>query len=224
LSATANLSLSFQVLELERVSISVTVLQKAIDWSILTSLTILDCKQHESLWRILRRQFQPQVSPSATLSMSSLIRESISSNSSRNISNVPMDYRLNLKKIHTDCASSALIAFLRETLAPNTLEVLFLQDNRSQASGVTIDAIFKGPIKRHRSSLQKLMLDSSAKIPKGPGFANENTTWRNWMLNKEILSFITSGRMNNLKELSVAIEYKDWVRSNSSLLTFIYQT
>lgn len=205
-----------QVLELERVSISVTVLQKAIDWSILTSLTILDCKQHESLWRILRRQFQPQISPSATLSMSSLIRESISSNSSRNISNVPMDYRLNLKKIHTDCVSPALIAFLKETLAPNTLEVLFIQDRKSTT--VTIDAIFKGPIKRHRSSLQKLMLDSAQKIPKGPGFANENTSWRTWMLNREILSFITSGRMSNLKELSVAIEYKDWVRFGFFLL------
>lgn len=178
----------------------------------LTSLTILDCKQHESLWKILRRQYQPQVSPSATLSMSSLIRESISSNSSRVISNVPLDYRLNLKKIHTDCVSTALITFLKESLAPNTLEVLFLQDRRSQASTVSIDAIFKGPIKRHRSSLQKLMLDSSAKIPRGPNFANENTNWRNWMLNREVLSFITSGRMSNLKELSVAIEYKDWVR------------
>lgn len=179
--------------------------------SILTSLTILDCKQHENLWRILRRQFQPQVSPSATLSMSSLIRESISSNSSRNISNVPMDYRLNLKKIHTDCTSSALIAFLRETLAPNTLEVLFIQDRRSQANLVSIDSIFKGPIKRHRSSLQKLMLDSSVKIPRGPGLPNENTSWKTWKLNREILSFITSGRMSNLKELSVAIDYSDWV-------------
>lgn len=202
--------LKLQVLELERVSISVTVLQKAIDWSILSSLTILDCKQHESLWRILRRQFQPQVSPSATLSMSSLIRESISTNTSRGISNVPMEYRLNLKKIHTDCVSSALIAFLKETLAPNSLEVLFLQDRRSQATTVTIDAMFKGPIKRHRSSLQKLLIDSSTKIPRGPNVANENTNWRNWMLNREVLSFITSGRMSNLRELSASIEYKDW--------------
>lgn len=178
----------------------------------LISLTILDCKQHENLWRILRRQYQPQVSPSATLSMSSLIRESISTNSPRGISNVPLEYRLNLKKIHTDCVSAALIAFLKETLAPNTLEVLFLQDRRSQANTVTIDAIFKGPIKRHRSSLQKLMLDSSTKIPRGPNSANENTNWRNWMLNREVMSFITSGRMSNLKELSVVIEYKDWVR------------
>lgn len=202
--------LKLQTLELERVSISVIVLHRAIDWSILTSLTILDCKQHESLWRILRRQFLPKVSPSATLSMSSLIRDSIATNTSRGISNVPMEYRLNLKKIHTDCVSSALIIFLKETLAPNTLEQLFLQDRRSQATTVTIDAIFKGPIKRHRSSLQRLMLDSSTKIPRGPNVANEPTTWRNWMLNREVLSFITSGRMSSLKELSVAIEYKDW--------------
>lgn len=30
------------------------------------------------------------------------------------------------------------------------------------------------------------------------------------MLNREILTFITSGRMNNLRELAVSIDYKDW--------------
>jgi len=122
-----------------------------------------------------------------------------------------MEYQLNLKKIHTDAASSALIAFLKETLAPNTLEVLFLQDRRrSQVANVSIDAIFRGPLKRHRGSLKKLLLDSGDKVPRGPSASSESARWRAWMPNREVLSFITSGRMSRLKELSIAIDYKDW--------------
>jgi hypothetical protein len=31
------------------------------------------------------------------------------------------------------------------------------------------------------------------------------------MPNRDILNFITSGRMSSLRELSIAIDYKDWV-------------
>lgn len=31
------------------------------------------------------------------------------------------------------------------------------------------------------------------------------------MPNREVLNFITSGRMSSLRELSIAIDYKDWV-------------
>jgi hypothetical protein len=118
--------LRLQTLELERVPLSVAVLQKAFDWSVLTNLTILDCSQHEKLWIMLRRHFQP--TPLGA-----------SHSSSKHGSNTSSQYHLNLKKIHTDAASSALIAFLKETLAPNTLETLFLQDRkRSNATNVTI--------------------------------------------------------------------------------------
>jgi len=117
--------LRLQTLELERVPLSVAVLQKAFDWSVLTNLTILDCSQHDRLWVMLRRHFQP--SPLGPAS------------STRHVASVSFQYHLNLKKIHTDAASPALIAFLRETLAPNTLETLFLQDRkRSSATSVTI--------------------------------------------------------------------------------------
>lgn len=118
--------LRLQTLELERVSLSVAVLQKAFDWSILTNLTILDCPQHDRLWVMLRRQFVPTPP------------EPIHS-SAKHGSGIPLQYHLNLKKIHTDAASPALISFLKETLAPNTLETLFLQDRRrSTTSSVTI--------------------------------------------------------------------------------------
>ena len=118
--------LRLQTLELEHVPLSVAVLQKAFDWSVLTNLTILDCSQHDKLWLMLRRHFQPT---------------QLGSNHSgtKHGAGTSLQYHLNLKKIHTDAASSALISFLKETLAPNTLETLFLQDRkRSSGANVTI--------------------------------------------------------------------------------------
>ncbi|OBT53144.1 hypothetical protein VE04_08080 [Pseudogymnoascus sp. 24MN13] len=185
--------LRLQVLELERVPLSIYVLQKAFDWTTLKSLTILDCAYHESLWRMLRRQFRPQ----------------LGTNSSK--ATPHMEYQLNLKHIHTDIATPSLISFLKDTLAPNTLEVLFLQDRRQKtSSSVTIDAIYKGPLRRHRKSLKKLLIDSSDRIPRGPSVSSETARWRTWMLSNEALSYITSGNMTSLKELSIAIDYRDW--------------
>jgi len=118
--------LRLQTLELERVSLSVAVLQRAFDWSVLSNLTILDCPQHDRLWVMLRRQFVPTpLGPCHS--------------SAKHGATTSLQYHLNLKKIHTDAASPALISFLKETLAPNTLETLFLQDRRRATnSNVTI--------------------------------------------------------------------------------------
>ena len=191
--------LKLQTLELERVPLSMQVCRHAIDWSVLSTLTILDCAQNETLWKMLRKQFQPTP-------MGSLFGISASS---RPLSNAPLQYHLALKRIHTDVTSSSLISFVKETLAPNSLEILFLQDRRRTGTGpppVTIDQIFRGAIKRHRSSLRKLLLDSSHR----PASA-DNVRWRNWVLTSEILHYITSGRLANLRELAVALDYKDWV-------------
>lgn len=118
--------LRLQTLELERISLSIAVLQKAFDWPVLTNLTILDCPQHDRLWIMLRRHFLP--TPLGA-----------SHSSVKHGAGVSLQYHLNLKKIHTDAASPALISFLKETLAPNTLETLFLQDRRrSSTTNVTI--------------------------------------------------------------------------------------
>ena len=125
--------LRLQTLELERVALSVVVLQKAFDWSVLTNLTILDCAQHDRLWVMLRKSFAP-----TTLGP-------IHGSSRHHGAGVSVQYHLNLKKIHTDAASPALISFLKETLAPNTLETLFLQDRkRTNTTSVTIVG-FQGP-------------------------------------------------------------------------------
>ncbi|KAK3336576.1 hypothetical protein B0T19DRAFT_43299 [Cercophora scortea] len=193
--------LKLQTLELERVPLSMQVCRHAIDWAELSSLTLLECAQHETLWKILRKQFQP--TPISSVFGSNRL----------STSNAPLQYHLGLKHIHTDITTPALMSFIKETLAPNSLEVLFLQDRR-RGSGpppVLLDAIFKGALKRHRASLRKLLLDSSIKPPtQASTVVNDNTRWRNWALNTEVLLYITSGRMCNLRELAVSLEYKDW--------------
>ncbi|KAF2685778.1 hypothetical protein K458DRAFT_364808 [Lentithecium fluviatile CBS 122367] len=192
--------LRLEVLELERVPLSVPVLLKAFDWSMLSTLTLLNCSNHEQLWKSLRRAYTPRSPyPAGSPSSSKAYKASFT---------LRTDYSLNLKKIHTNTVSPSLISFLKETLAPNSLEVLFLQEGRSYTSSVTVDAIYRGPLRRHRSSLKKLMIDSSEKGP--DGHATNSSKWRRWMLNREILTFITSGRMGSLRELAVSIDYKDW--------------
>jgi hypothetical protein len=197
--------LKLEVLELERVPLSVPVLRKAFDWSILSTLTLLNCSNHEQLWKILRRQYTPRAPYPGTPSTSKAYKASYS---------LRAEYELKLKRIHTNTVSPSLISFLKETLAPNSLEVLFLQEGRSYSSTVTVDQIFRGPMRRHRSSLKKLMIDSGEKGP--DGHTTGSSRWRRWMLNREILTFITSGRMNSLRELAVSIDYKDWVSMYSS--------
>ncbi|KAF3769182.1 hypothetical protein M406DRAFT_287289 [Cryphonectria parasitica EP155] len=199
--------LGLTTLELERVPLSMQVCNKAFDWAVLTNLTILECAQHENLWKLLKKQFQPQPRVHGY---------GISPTSSKPMPNAPLQYALNLKRLHTDVTSPALITFIRATLAPNSLETLFLQDRRRSGSNtgnspppVTIDTVFRGAIKRHRSSLRRLLLDSSAKINTSAS-NSKSTRWRSWCLPTEVLLYITSGRMSNLRELAVAIEYNDW--------------
>ncbi|KKY37053.1 putative f-box domain-containing protein [Diaporthe ampelina] len=198
--------LKLTTLELERVPLSMQVCSKAFDWTVLTSLTILDCAQHENLWKLLKKQFEPRPLESGF---------GISPTSSKPVPNGPMEYQLGLKSIHTDQTSPSLIAFIKETLAPNSLECLFLQDRRrgtaaSAPPQVTIDSIFKGALKRHRNSLKKLLLDSSNKTTSSGANSAETMRWRSWCLTSDLLQYVTSGRMRKLKELSVSIDYKDW--------------
>lgn len=197
--------LKLQTLELERVTLSLHVCRQALDWTVLTNLTLLDCAQHENLWKMLRKNFQP-TSLNNGISLSP-------NGSGMAASNAPLQYHLALKSIHTDATTLALVNFIRETLAPNTLEVLFLQDRRRSSSPpIPLAEIFKGCLRRHPQSLRKLLLDSSAKPPANPNAANnDNTRWRSWALSTEVVQYLTSGRMVNLRELAVSLEYKDWV-------------
>ena len=205
--------LRLEVLELERIPMCVSVLQKTVDWTVLTSLTLLNCDSDEELWKALRRTYTPRpssmIAPGANTTHSKRNSQIPQRRSAlQSPPGCPVEYRLKLKKIHTNTVSPALISFLKETLAPNSLEWMFLQDRTHPISKVTIDAIYRGPLRRHRSSLKKVMIDSDDRRAEGGSRLHK---WKRWMLNREVLLFIMSGKMSCLRELAVSIDYKDWV-------------
>ena len=206
--------LRLETFELEKVPLSVNVLQQTIDWSVLTSLTLLDCGDHERLWKSLRRTYSPRsTSLIGASSLGALARQSRNSSfmrasSSKLDTTSAPEYRLKLKRIHTDNVSHALISFLKESLAPNTLEWMLLQEHGQYISPVTVEAIYRGPLRYHRSSLKKVLIDSSDLITE----RGRSTKWKKWMLNHDILTFITSGKMSCLRELGMSLDHRDWVR------------
>ncbi|RAL16237.1 uncharacterized protein BO97DRAFT_410647 [Aspergillus homomorphus CBS 101889] len=180
--------LQLETLELERVALSIPVAVHALDWSKLTTLTILRCENHEKLWRALRRQFSPS--------------------QSRSKSGDSPEYTLRLKHIHTDAVSPYLLLFIKDTLAPNTLETLFLHEAPMYESIVNIDAIYKNAIRNHHLSLQKILVDSAQRSPGGAEITS--VRWYKWMFTRQMITFMSSGRMPRLKELSIALHAKDW--------------
>ncbi|KIW73541.1 hypothetical protein PV04_01648 [Phialophora macrospora] len=205
--------LMLETLELERVYLSIAVLSKAVDWSRLTTLTLLGCRNHEQLWKALRKRFTPssrrrvsstpfRISSNGLPSVA--LRSQTSTPSTPTLS--PADYHLKLRRLHTDMVSPSLIAFIKDSLAPDSLEWLFLQENTAYKSPVSVDMIYKGAVRRHRSSLTKLLIDSTLRTEDSD---RPNTNWTRWVFNRDLITCITSGKMK-LRELSMSIDYKDW--------------
>jgi hypothetical protein len=224
-SGTAK-KLRLQILEIEKLLLNASALQNSIDWSLITTLTLLHCGNHEQLWKALRKAYSPRSSSFSTLSVSPVFRREFAQLSSEEAVEILSQsnlhaflpnsrqesfstYKLNLKRLHTDTVSPALISFLKDTLAPNSLEWMFLQDGRDYFSTVKLEAIFQGPIRRHRGSLTKVMIDSAI----GPAGKSSNQKRKKWMANTDFLAFVTSGKMASLKELAISLDYKDWVSS-----------
>ncbi|KAJ2975490.1 hypothetical protein NUW58_g8340 [Xylaria curta] len=185
--------LKLETLALERVTLSIAVCSRAIDWRNMTSLTILGCRHHDALWKALRRQYQP-TPPAHGSPPGALVR-----------------YHLSLKHISTDLASPALISFMKETIAPNTMESIFLQDRQHTVKpSVTLEQVFKCTVKRHRNSLKKLLIDSSEDNSTSTAIIGTSGRWRHWAIRDEFFSYITSGRMTSLRELGMVIDLKDW--------------
>ncbi|KAK4865844.1 hypothetical protein LT330_008937 [Penicillium expansum] len=188
--------LCLKVLELERVPLSVPTLLPAVDWTGLTTLTIMRCEDHEKLWRALRRKYAPPVMPTKR-PQDAERRASVSS----------VEYSLNLKHIRTDTVSPYLILFIKDALAPNTLESVYLHEAPGHESAVQIDAIYRHILRKHRQSLRKVLIDATDRII-GTGYSR--TRWHKWMFNHDMVSFVTSGKMPQLKELGMAMHYRDW--------------
>lgn len=199
--------LRLETLALERVPISISVLvnTKAIDWTCLSSLTIINCFNHDRLWKALRRKFSPFPSPSLhSAGMKQGGHSPPSATRPRGAHPAPglSDFKIRLKKLHTDCVTSQLITFIRDTLPPNSLEILFLQE-LSNDSTVTMESIYRGALRRHKGSLKKLLVNSEGREGAEGLFK--------WTFKREYLAFISSGKMPNLRELGLVLEYKDWV-------------
>lgn len=173
--------LHLQMLELQRVPLCVSVLGRTLDWGSLQDLTLLRCEGTDKFWKEMRLQHGV---------------------SQGRLSGVTM------RKIHVDAVSTHLISFLRESLPPNSLEVLFIQ-NSTTMPAVTIDQIVRGPLRRHRASLKKICIDSSYKVA-GGSVSFENS-WKIWVVPRRHLSFLMAGKMTNLKELCISIHHRDWV-------------
>lgn len=189
--------LKLEVLELERIPLSVPTLLPAIDWTRLTTLTIMQCDDHEKLWRALRRKYAP---PSP--------RSQDKGKGRRRSSSDSLDFSLNIKHLRTDSVSPYLMLFVKDALAPNTLESVYLHDSARYSSVVQIDAIYRHIFRKHRLSLRKVLVDANGRrtIADLP-----SSQWYKWMFNHEMVSFVTSGRMPQLKELGMAMYYRDWV-------------
>ncbi|KAL5358727.1 hypothetical protein BJX96DRAFT_147160 [Aspergillus floccosus] len=192
--------LELETLELERVALSIPVMTQMLDWSRLTSLTILRCEGHEKLWRTLRRQFTPSPTPRSGSKSGKKDTSSQMGSSS--------EYTLRIKHLHTDAVSPYLLLFIKDALAPNTLETVFLHDASMYDSIVHVDAIYRNVMRNHRSSLRKILIDSTERSPSGIEIASSR--WRKWMFTREMISFVTSGRMPRLREISMTIRSKDW--------------
>lgn len=186
------IQLKLEVLELERVSIFVPAMLWTLDWTQLTTLTVLGCKGHEKLWRVLRRQYAPSMTQQ---------------NGTKNMSHG--EFRLRIKNLHTDAVSPYLLLFIKDALAPNTLETVFLHERAPYySSTVSIDGIYRNVLRRHRTSLKRVLVKVLSL-----NSADIGGRWRKWMFNREVISFVTSGKMPRLRELSMAIDMKDWVSS-----------
>lgn len=184
--------LKLEILAIERISLSIPVLSHVFDWTTLRDLTLLDCQFTAMFWTMLRRQY----TPAADLE-----------HPSRPID--PSQYPLRLRKIHTNTVTPILLAFLRETLGPNTLEVLFLQQSEYHLSKVTPEKIMT-VIKRHRGSLRRILVDSSYRDETDHGSVRAEG-WDRWQFDRLMINYISSGKMLKLRELGMAIALKDWV-------------
>jgi hypothetical protein len=205
-SSALSRKLSLEVFELEDVQLSVPIMLNAVDWSVLTTLTLLRCPNHEHLWKALRRQFSSDPSPTKQRYVSGTTDFMLQS--SRRLPCSEKTFKLNLKHIYTDTVSHPLISFIKETLRPNSLESVFFLHSSSDPTSVSLDTIFKGVVRRHRTSLKKLLIDSGERGSETlPG---ASVIWRQWMFDRDIIKFL--GKMPCLKELGAALDVRDWVR------------
>jgi len=199
--------LRLDMLELERVVLHLPVLENALDWTRLTSLTLLDCPNHEVLWRALRREYAPRDSATLRIKISKA-RDGRPKGTVRRCSEPQAERTpLQLKHICTNNVTPSLVSFVKEALPENSLEAVYFTDPCG-TTDVEIASLFRGVIKRHRKSLRRVYIESCRRNASGsvPG----SLSWKKWCLTRKILKFATS-QMPLLRELGACVSYqKDW--------------
>lgn len=167
------------------------VCRHALDWSVLTSLTLIGTPFLNPLWTTLRNEFGPTVTPSAEGTRPSGSRRK---------------YHLVLKDIRTDFACLSLLKFVKTSLAPNTLASLFLHRlTQGRESTAELNRELYSALIYHSDSLQKLYLEGGYR--RKPNFDFPQY----FPLEFELLSYLTSDNMANLRELSIALDNDNWV-------------
>ena len=190
-----NKKLVLDALMMSHFPLSIPTLSGALDWSRLTRLTVLSCPLSDNLWAMLRRVYTPKAPADGSCY-------------------VQLQYPLALRGIRTDAVSPGFVKFLSETLAPNTVQSLFLNDNprsKRRHGKVSIKQLFKGAIRRHGNSLEKLSIDST--VRKRNGFLDskdDSSQYQQWLVNRDALQYITSGAMHKLRQICLSVPYTDW--------------
>jgi len=195
--------LALTTLALEKVKLSVLVLQHAFDWTRLTSLTLLDCVNYDQLWNMLWTEFKSDITTPGP-------RTPRPGKSRRSINPYKPSSRLRLTEIRTNTVSHAMVRFLNECLLPDTLESVCLQHHMASIPDIKGEVLFNVIVKRHRDSLKKLSIDSSRH--KGSREDERRSKqWKCWAFSAEQLRFITSGKVPKLTDLCCSIEHeKNW--------------
>lgn len=125
--------LKLEVLELERVVLHLPTLAQAIDWTHLTTLTLLRCHVYQDeLWKLLRRQYA--------------------------VTDDTEKPRLQIKHLQTDHVTRSFLAFVHHTLPVDSLESVFLQSGT--VTHVEIALIMRHIVRRHGKSIRRLLIDS----------------------------------------------------------------
>lgn len=189
--------LSLEKLELSFITLSISVLTGVVDWTKLTSLTLMCCSLSDLLWLHLKRSYAPK--PSVDGGCHS-----------------QLEYPLALREVRTDSVSTVFLKFVTDALSPNSLRSLHLRDRhpsqKQRPVKVTLKQIFKGPLRRHATSLERLSIDSAPRKTTN-GFLDskkDSAQYQQWLASRDVLAFITSSAMPKLQELCLSIQYKDW--------------
>lgn len=175
-------TLQLDVLELENIHLSVSIISEVVDWTKLTTLTILRCETSDELWETLQQQFAPPMAPFTVDSTH--------------------HYPLRLRSIRVDTVTDPFLSFIDHTLAPDTLESVSLHE--WYPTNMQIDDFFWRVIGRHQRTLKRVLVDVAESH-----VAQSN--WQKWVLTRDIISSITDGQMTQLHELSISLNASDWV-------------